>query len=157
MHLITKKICTKMNKSIHFWNQENHMNSMVATDFGKIMQEMRKQDVGSKWTPLWSEWRINTQDGLGLWGYHDYKYMKSPSFPKLKSRRILYTEISICYRKHSSEKTKWYGRPGLVATRGMMQQCLSYLVESDYKSDFPMDVAPLSNASSCQDCITSFL
>ena len=28
-----------------------------------------------------------------------------------------------------------------------MQQCLSCLVETDYKSDFPMDIAPLSIAS----------
>ena len=37
MHLITKKTCAKMYKSIHFWNQKNQMNPMVATDFGKIM------------------------------------------------------------------------------------------------------------------------
>ena len=41
MHLITKKTCTKMYKSIHFWNQKNQMNPMVATDFGKIMQFFR--------------------------------------------------------------------------------------------------------------------
>ena len=38
MHLITKKTCTKMYKSIHFWNQKNKMNPMVATDFCKIMR-----------------------------------------------------------------------------------------------------------------------
>ena len=32
MDLITKKICAKMYKSIHFWNQKNQMNPMVATD-----------------------------------------------------------------------------------------------------------------------------
>ena len=38
MHLITKKTRTKMYKSIHFWNQKNQMNPMVATDFCKIMR-----------------------------------------------------------------------------------------------------------------------
>ena len=45
MHLITKKTCTKMYKSIHFWNQKNQMNPMVATDFGKIMQFFRNASV----------------------------------------------------------------------------------------------------------------
>ena len=27
-----------MYESIHFWNQKNQMNPMVATDFGKIMR-----------------------------------------------------------------------------------------------------------------------
>ena len=31
-----------------------------------------------------------------------------------------------------------------------MQRCFSCLVESDYKFDFPMDVAPLSSVCSCQ-------
>ena len=38
MDLITKKPCAKMYKSIHFWNQKNQMNPMVATDFCKIMR-----------------------------------------------------------------------------------------------------------------------
>ena len=45
MHLITKKTCTKMYKSIHFWNQKSQMNPMVATDFCKIMQFSRKSSV----------------------------------------------------------------------------------------------------------------
>ena len=34
-----------MYKSIHFWNQKNHMNPMVATDFCKIMQFSRNSSV----------------------------------------------------------------------------------------------------------------
>ena len=45
MHLITKKTCTKMYKSIHFWNQKNQMNPMVATDFCKIMRFSRNSSV----------------------------------------------------------------------------------------------------------------
>ena len=45
MHLITKKACTKMYKSIHFWNQKSQMNPMVATDFCKIMRFSRKSSV----------------------------------------------------------------------------------------------------------------
>ena len=45
MHLITKKTCTKMYKSIHFWNQKNQMNPMVATDFCKIMLFSRNSSV----------------------------------------------------------------------------------------------------------------
>ena len=45
MHLITKKTCTKMYKSIHFWNQKNQMNLMVATDFCKIMRFSRNSSV----------------------------------------------------------------------------------------------------------------
>ena len=43
--LITKKTCAKMYKSIHFWNQKNQMNPMVATDFYKIMQFSRNSSV----------------------------------------------------------------------------------------------------------------
>ena len=45
MRLLTKKTCTKMYKSIHFWNQKNQMNSMVATDFCKIMRFSRNSSV----------------------------------------------------------------------------------------------------------------
>ena len=45
MHLITKKTCTKMYKSIHFWNQKSQMNPMVATDFCKIMRFSRNSSV----------------------------------------------------------------------------------------------------------------
>ena len=45
MHLITKKTRTKMYKSIHFWNQKNQMNPMVATDFCKIMRFSRNSSV----------------------------------------------------------------------------------------------------------------
>ena len=45
MHLITKKTCTKMYKSIHFWNQKNQMNPTVATDFCKIMWFSRNSSV----------------------------------------------------------------------------------------------------------------
>ena len=45
MHLITKKTCTKMYKSIHFWNQKSQMNAMVATDFCKIMRFSRNSSV----------------------------------------------------------------------------------------------------------------
>ena len=45
MDLITKKICAKMYKSIHFWNQKNQMNPMVATDFCKIMRFSRNSSV----------------------------------------------------------------------------------------------------------------
>ena len=45
MYLITKKTCTKMYKSIHFWNQKSQMNPMVATDFCKIMQFSRNSSV----------------------------------------------------------------------------------------------------------------
>ena len=45
MHLITKKTCTKMYKSIHFWNQKKQMNPMVATDFCKIMRFSRNSSV----------------------------------------------------------------------------------------------------------------
>ena len=34
-----------MYKSIHFWNQKNQMNPMVATDFCKIMQFSRNSSV----------------------------------------------------------------------------------------------------------------
>ena len=45
MDLITKKTCAKMYKSIHFWNQKNQMNPMVATDFCKIMRFSRNSSV----------------------------------------------------------------------------------------------------------------
>ena len=45
MHLITKKTCTKMYKSIHFWNQKNQMNPMVVTEFCKIMRFSRNSSV----------------------------------------------------------------------------------------------------------------
>ena len=45
MDLITKKTCAKMYKSIHFWNQKNQMNPMVATDFCKIMRLSRNSSV----------------------------------------------------------------------------------------------------------------
>ena len=45
MHLISKKTCAKMYKSIHFWNQKNQMNPMVATDFCKIMWFSRNWSV----------------------------------------------------------------------------------------------------------------
>ena len=45
MHLITKKTCTKMYKSIHFWNQKSQMNPMVATDFCKIIRFSRNSSV----------------------------------------------------------------------------------------------------------------
>ena len=45
MDLITKKTCSKMYKSIHFWNQKNQMNRMVATDFCKIMRFSRNSSV----------------------------------------------------------------------------------------------------------------
>ena len=45
MDLITKKTCAKMYKSIHFWNQKNQMNPMVATDFCKIMRFSRSSSV----------------------------------------------------------------------------------------------------------------
>ena len=45
MHLITKKTCPKMYKSIHFWNQKKQMNPMVATDFCKIMRFSRNSSV----------------------------------------------------------------------------------------------------------------
>ena len=45
MDLITKKTCAKMYKSIHFWNQKNQMNKMVATDFCKIMRFSRNSSV----------------------------------------------------------------------------------------------------------------
>ena len=45
MDLITKKPCPKMYKGIHFWNQKNQMNPMVATDFCKIMRFSRNSSV----------------------------------------------------------------------------------------------------------------
>ena len=45
MDLVTKKTCAKMYKSIHFWNQKNQMNPMVATDFCKIMRFSRNSSV----------------------------------------------------------------------------------------------------------------
>ena len=45
MHLITKKTCTKMYKSIHFWNWKNQVYPMVATDFCKIMRFSRNSSV----------------------------------------------------------------------------------------------------------------
>ena len=45
MDLITKKTCKKMYKSIHFWNQKNLMNPMVATDFCKIMRFSRNSSL----------------------------------------------------------------------------------------------------------------
>ena len=45
MDLITKKTCAKMYKSIHFWNQKNQMNPMVAIDFCKIMRFSRNSSV----------------------------------------------------------------------------------------------------------------
>ena len=45
MHLITKKTCTKMYKSTHFWNQKNQMNPMVATEFCKFMRFSRYSSV----------------------------------------------------------------------------------------------------------------
>ena len=45
MDLITKKTCAKMYKNIHFWNQKNQMNPMVATDFCKIMRFSRNSSV----------------------------------------------------------------------------------------------------------------
>ena len=45
LHLLTKKTCTKMYKSIHFWNQKKQMNPMVATDFCKIMRFSRNSSV----------------------------------------------------------------------------------------------------------------
>ena len=45
MDLITKKTCAKMYKSIHFWNQKNQMNPMVATDFCKIIRFSRNSSV----------------------------------------------------------------------------------------------------------------
>ena len=45
MDLITEKTCAKMYKSIHFWNQKNQMNPMVATDFCKIMRFSRNSSV----------------------------------------------------------------------------------------------------------------
>ena len=45
MDLITKKTCAKMYKSIHFWNQKNQMDPMVATDFCKIMRFSRNSSV----------------------------------------------------------------------------------------------------------------
>ena len=45
MRLLTKKTCTKMYKSIHFWKQKKQMNPMVATDLCKIMRFSRNSSV----------------------------------------------------------------------------------------------------------------
>ena len=45
MRLLTKKACTKMYKSIHFWKQKKQMNPMVATDFCKIMRFSRNSSI----------------------------------------------------------------------------------------------------------------
>ena len=66
MDLITKKTCAKMYKSIHFWNQKNQMNPMVATDFCKIMRFSRNSSVTmgtiefflDSITKIWFYWKM---------------------------------------------------------------------------------------------------
>ena len=102
MHLITKKTCTKMYKSIHFWNQKNQMNPMVATDFCKIMRFIRNSSV----TMVTIEFFLDSiRHGFGFDLGFTAKNGKIQSCPKHNIEYVFWARI-LCRIHFWSQKCK---------------------------------------------------